>query len=135
MFGLLNIKNTKAIFKEISNFLFIQSVIEKNVDTEEWKSFSLRHDLANRIYTVISLREEDMGEMEDMKKLKVLDRMRPINEYITSLGLQEIVMPSIEEIPDTRSYLVVYVPIFNRLSISWALINLIFPVTLLFAIL
>lgn len=134
MFGLFNIKKTKTIFKEVSNFLFIQRTIEKNSETDEWQSFNLRHDIANRIYTVISLREEDMGEMEEMKKLKVLDKMRPINEYMTTLGLQEIVMPSIEEIPDTRSYLVVYVPIFNQLSLSWVLINLIFPVSILFAI-
>jgi len=132
MIGLLNFKKTKSVYKEIVNFFYILSVIEKNKKTEEWKKFKLRSDWIGRIYTIISLTEEDMGDEEDMKRLKMLDRMRPVNEYLEANQLSELVIPNISPIPNSRSYLVVYTPYFSQLSYIWMGLNLFLPIGLLY---
>jgi hypothetical protein len=48
-----------------------------------------------------------------------MERMRPINEYMTDLGIHEIIFPSIENIPNSRSYLIVYSPIFKETTFAW----------------
>jgi len=68
---------------------------------------------------VVSLREEETGEEELVKSWFAMERMRPINDYLMSLGLTEIVFPSIEKIPDSRSYLVVYSPLFRETTMMW----------------
>jgi hypothetical protein len=131
MIGLFNFKKTRLVYRELKNYFFILSSIDKNSGSEEWNNYRLRSDLIGRIYTVISLREEDMGEIEEMRKFRVLERMKPINNYLTTLGLQEVLIPNIQEIDDSRSYLVTYNPYFDQFSWSWLALNLIFPIGLI----
>jgi hypothetical protein len=116
-------KRLKLIHRELKNYFFLQRVIrEQSSDPlSEWQKLGLRKNWYGRIYTVISLREEDMGEEDVVRNWKAMEIMKPINNYLTSLDLQEIVFPSIEQIPDSRSYLVVYSPLFKELTISWFL--------------
>jgi len=81
---------------------------------------------------VISLREEDMGEMEEVKRFKVLERARQVNAHLEALGLAELIVPNIEPIEDSRSYLVTYVPHFSQLSYIWMGINLFLPLGLIY---
>lgn len=116
-------KRFMLIVKEIRNYLFLRRVVNKAASSTDpaslWTQFKLRKNLYGRIYTVVSLREEDMGEEEVVRNWKAMEMMRPINEYLTSLGLTEIIFPSIEKIPDSRSYLIVYSPIFRETTLSW----------------
>jgi hypothetical protein len=116
-------KKLKLIYKEISNYFFLRRTLSREILNLEskWYSFKLRKNWFGRIYTVVSLREEDMGEEEIVRNWRAMEMMRPINEYLSSLGLQEIIFPSIESIPGTQSFLVVYSPLFNYLSFSWVL--------------
>jgi hypothetical protein len=132
MIGLLNFNKTRHVFNEIKNFFFILSTIEKNNSSTAWKRYNLRTDWIGRIYTVVSLREEDTGEMEEVQRFKVLEMIRPINEYLTSLGLQEVVVPNITQIEDSRSYLIVYVPYFSQLSYIWLSVNVFLPLGLIY---
>jgi hypothetical protein len=132
MIGLLNFKKTKGVYREIVNFFYILSVIEKNKKTDNWKKFNLRSDWIGRIYTIISLTEEDMGDEEEMKRLKVLDRMRPVNEYLESNALSELVIPNISQVPNSRSYLIVYTPYFSQLSYIWMGLNFFLPLGLIY---
>jgi hypothetical protein len=113
MIGLLKIKKTKLVLREIANYFFILKTIDKYSKGKEWKDYNLRTDMIGRIYTVISLREEDMGDMEEVKNFRVIERLRPMNEFLTKLGLQEVLVPNISEIPNSRSYLVTYTPLDN----------------------
>jgi len=126
-------KRLALIFKEIKNYFFLRRTIRLHTGSKKWKQFNLRKNWYGRVYTVISLREEDMGEEEVVRNWKAMEMMRPINEYLSSLGvsktnsmgLSELIFPSIEKIPNSRSYLVVYSPIFNALTFSWVLWRLI----------
>ena len=132
MIGLLNFKKTSQIYREIKNFFFILSVIDRNKNTKEWKSFGLRSDWIGRIYTVINLRDEDLGEEDQMKRLKVTDRATPIFEYLSSLQLSEIVIPNISPVEDSRSYLLMFVPYCSQLSYIWMGMNIFLPLALVY---
>jgi len=111
----------KLIWREIKNWFYLKKMIrlESSKKDSKWKEFNLRSNWFGRIYTIISLREEDMGEQEEVRNWKAMEKMRPINEYLSGLDLQEVIFPSIEKIPNSRSYLVVYTPLFKELTISW----------------
>lgn len=132
MLGLLNIKRTKEVYREIKNFFFILSVIEKNKKTENWANRKLRADWIGRIYTIVNLSEEDMGEQEEVKRFKVLEKVRYVNEYLEMLGLSEVIVPSIQSVENSRSYLVVYTPYFSQLSYIWMGLNLFLPLGLIY---
>jgi len=123
-------KRFKAILREISNYLYLRKVVAKEArnraEDSRWRMFKLKKNWACIIYTTVSLREEEMGEEELVRNWMAMERMRPINEYLSELGLQEIVFPSIEYIPNSRSYAVVYVPFFKELTPSWVLWRLFF---------
>lgn len=116
-------KRARSIFRELQNYFFLKKVIKRearNPDpTAQWNVFKLRTNWYGRIYTVISLREEEMGEEEMVRNWIAMERMKPINDYLMGLGIHEIIFPSIEKIPDTRSYLVVYSPLFKEATLSW----------------
>jgi hypothetical protein len=121
-------KRLKLVFREISNYFFIHRTLRNEIykPSSSWYDFKLRRNWYGRIYTVISLREEDMGEEEIVRNWKAMEMMRPINDYLSSLGLQELIFPSIEAIPDTRSYLVVYSPIFIFFTYKWVFTRLVY---------
>lgn len=102
-------------YRDILNFLYIKRTCKKHLEDEAWVENRLRVDWVGRIYTVINLTDSDLGEMEQVREAKVIMRMKPINTYLESLDMQEIVYPSIEKIND-QSYLLVYSPLFYGLS-------------------
>jgi hypothetical protein len=116
-------KRWNLILREAKNYFYLRKTLRRESKTTNsehpWVKYKLRKNWYGRIYTVVSLREEDMGEEEVVRNWKAMEMMRPINEYLTSLDLQEIVFPSIEKIPDSRSYLVVYSPLFKNLTFGW----------------
>lgn len=116
-------KRARLIFHELKNYFFLLRVLNREsrkTGTDSlWVRYNLRKNRFGRVYTVISLREEEMGEEEMVRNWMAMERMRPINEYLTELGLHEIIFPSIEPIPDSRSYLVVYSPLLEETTVSW----------------
>jgi hypothetical protein len=118
-------KRTKLIFREILNFFYLKKVLRRESASKDpespWNKYNLRYNWYGRIYTVLSLREEDMGEEEVVRNWKAMEMMRPINTYLSSLDFQEVIFPSIEYVPGTRSYLVVYSPLFKELTFRWVL--------------
>jgi hypothetical protein len=121
-------KKLKLIYRELANYWFLQKILKREEEKPNslWKKYGLRKNWYGRIYTVVSLREEDMGEEEVVRNWKAMELMRPINEYLTSLDLQELIFPSIESIPESRSYLVVYSPIFNHFSLRWLFFRILY---------
>jgi hypothetical protein len=114
----------KRVITDISNYRFLKKTINKNVGTVEWEKFKLRADWIGRIYTVVNLPPEVIyspDAPEQIRPAYVLEETRQLNEYLTKLNLQEIIMPELTPIPNSISYLVVYKPYFQRLSTRWFL--------------
>ena len=127
----------KKSFRELKNWFYIKRTIreEKRKPNSMWNTYKLRNNWFGRIYTVLSLREEDLGEELVIQNWKAMEMMRPINEYLTSLDFTEIVFPSIERIPNSRSYLVVYSPLFKHLTAWKVTLTILAVSSLIFGIL
>lgn len=116
----MKIKNWRfyLAMREIINFFYIKRVAKKQKNTPEWQSFNLRIDWVGRIYTIINIRKEDVGDEEMVKRSRLFEMMTPINKYFKTLDFQEIVFPAIEKKSD-RSYLIVYSPLFEKFTILY----------------
>jgi hypothetical protein len=132
MLGLLNFKRVRDVYWELKNYFFILDVIDKNNKSPQWKKFNLRTDWIGRIYTIVSVREEDMGDPEEIRRIRVLERTRELNLYLESLNLAEVIAPSLDLIDESRSYLIVYNPYFSKLSFIWMGMNVFFPLALIY---
>ena len=112
----------RKFYYDIKAFLILRKEVKKHRNTLDWQKHGLRHDWLYRIYTVINPAESDKGDDENMINMKAVDRVAPLNKYIANLGLAEIVSLSMEKIPDTESYLVVYYQIYNWFT-PWRVIS------------
>lgn len=111
--------------RDIKNYLDLRKTIKKEAqDSPVWLKYRLRHDYIGRIYTVVNLPPEvtlSPDDPEEIRAAYVIDMTRPINQYLTSLNLQEIIYPEFKPIKGTDSYLVIYNPLFRTLTVSWLL--------------
>jgi hypothetical protein len=126
----------KKIVVDIRNYFFLRRVTKKNSDTIEWNKLKLRVDWLGRIYTVVNLPPEVIyspDAPEEIRPAYVLEESRPINEYLTRLNLQEILSPEIKPIPESISYLIVYRPYFQKLSLKWLIYRILGVLVLIWA--
>lgn len=126
----------KKIIVDVRNYFFLRKVTKKNSDTVEWNQLKLRVDWLGRIYTVVNLPPEVIyspDAPEEIRPAYVLEESRPINEYLTRLNLQEILSPKIEPIPGSISYLIVYSPYFQKLSLKWLIYRILGLLVLIWA--
>jgi len=124
------------VLKEIRLYREYLKVIKKeSLDSPEWSKLRLRRDWFGRIYTVFNLPPEVTKSPDFPKYARpafVFDQIKPINEYLTKLSLQELIAPLMNPVEgtDEESFLVVYSFVFRQLSILW-MARLILEITLL----
>jgi len=113
------------VLKEISLYREYLKVIKKeSLDSPEWSKLRLRKDWFGRIYTVFNLPPEVTKSPDFPKYARpafVFDQIKPINEYLTKLRLQELIAPLMNPVEGTEeeSFLVVYSFVFRQISILW----------------
>ena len=111
------------IFKEINNYYFIKKVIKKNKNTDEWKKHKLQIGYFGVMYSVINLPPEVYESEAQYYQLYVLDQLKPVNEYLASLNLQEIITLRVENISDKPkgiyAFGIKYVPLFKDFTLTW----------------
>jgi hypothetical protein len=113
------------VIKEIKLYQEYLSTIKKeSFDSPEWSKLRLRKDWFGRIFTVVNLPPE-VTQSPDFPRYArpsfVFDQIRPINDYLTKMSLQELLAPLINPIKgtDEESYLVIYYFVFRELSLLW----------------
>lgn len=125
----------KRVITDIRNYFFVRRTIKNNMGSLEWEKFKLRVDWIGRIYTVINLPPEVIyspDSPEEIRPAFILEESRPLNEYLTNLGLQEVILPEISPIPNSVSYLVTYTPYLRRFSLRWVLYRVFLILALLY---
>jgi hypothetical protein len=126
----------KRVVIDIKNYLYIRRIIKNNENSIEWKKFKLRVDWVGRIYTVVNLPPEVIyspDTPEEIRPAYVIEESKPLNEYLTSLNLQEIILPSINPIQGSMSYLLTYTPYFQRLSLRWVIYRILLILVLIWS--
>lgn len=118
----------KKVIIDINNYFYLRKTIKKNMNSIEWDKFRLRVDWLGRIYTVINLPPEVIHSPdlpEQIRPAYIIEESRPLNEYLTKLNLQEIIIPEINPIPNSISWLILYKPYLQVLSWKWIFLRLI----------
>ena len=113
------------VLKEISLYReYLKAIKKESLDSPEWSKLRLRKDWFGRIYTVFNLPPEVTKSPDFPKYARpafVFDQIKPINEYLTKLSLQELIAPLMNPVEgtDEESFLVVYSFVFRQISILW----------------
>jgi len=113
------------VIKEIRLYREYRKIIRKEeLDSPRWSKSNLRRDWFCRVYTVINLPPQvtmSPDFPEESKPSFVISELKPINEYLKYLNLEELLTMGIEPIGETQnnSWLVVYQFLFRQLSWAW----------------
>jgi hypothetical protein len=106
-----------SFFKRLRLYRYYKSVIKGNA-AELQKNFGIRIDRANRLYTVLNVPSDNIGEAYNLKKSDIdkiaegyiKDFSAEIAKYLDSKGLKEMYdFYNIEKV-DKYSYLIVFGP-------------------------
>ena len=124
------------VLKEISLYReYIKQIRAEELNSPLWSRRNLRRDYLNRMYTVINLPPEVLMSNDLPKEARpsfVLNEIKPINDYLKSLNLEELLTVWIEPVKGTNeeSYLVVYQFVFREISWLW-IFRFIFEISLI----
>ena len=114
-----------SVLKDLKLYSDFLSIIKKeSIDSPEWNKLKLRRDWFGRIYTVVNLPPEVTQSRDfpvEARPAWVFEEIRPINEYLTRLNLQEIIAPLLKPLPEANgdSFLVIYYFVFREFSWIW----------------
>lgn len=117
------------VFRDINNYIFLRKTIEKESKSILWNKYNLRYDWIGRIYTVVNLPPEvtlSPDAPDEIRPAYVLEETRQINTYLTDLNLHEIILPEFRPLENGESYLVIYYPVFQKLSLYWIISRILF---------
>ena len=125
--------NWRVAYYEISNWFYIKRIINSHSYTMDWGKHNLRADWVGRIYTVLNPQSpSDDGDSLEILRIKYAERLKPVNLYLDSIGLGESVTPAFELVTESKSFLIVYSPIF-RVITTWRIFLLCSFITVFFA--
>ena len=113
------------VIKEIKLYYEYRKIIRKEqLDSPRWSKANLRRDWVYRIYTVINLPPQvtmSPDFPEESKPSFVMSEIKPVNDYLKYLNLEELLTMSINPIEGTQnnSWLIIYQFLFRYLSWLW----------------
>lgn len=113
------------VLKEIKLYReYLKTIRKESLDSPEWTKLRLRKDWFGRIYTVINLPPEVTKSPDFPRYARpsfVFDQIRPINDYLTRLRLQELIAPLLNPVDgtDEESFLVIYSFVFRQITWMW----------------
>lgn len=118
------------VLHDISNLLFILRTIRKNKNSAKWNGFNLRSGWLGTVGTVINLPPEVFQGEEIYYQVYLVEQMKPINRYLESLNLAEVVYPETESLVDPEqgqyAYLVMYKPLMRDFTFGYVISRLLF---------
>jgi len=105
---------------------YLKLIKKESLDSPLWSRRNLRKDWIGRIYTVVNLPPQVIFATDVPKEARpsfVISEIKPINDYLKSLNLEEVLTMYINPIEGSNdeSYLVVYQYFFRNLSLLWIL--------------
>jgi hypothetical protein len=121
----LAILNFFKVYRDVKVYRDYLGVIKKEYSKSPiWTRKGMRIDWFGRIYTVVNLPPEVIFSADLPKEARpsfVMNEIKPINDYLKTINVEEIITLWIEPIKETNeeSYLVVYQYVFRELSWMW----------------
>ena len=128
------------VIKEIRLYREYRRIVRnEELNSPRWSRANLRRDRLSRIYTVINLPPQvtmSPDFPEESKPSFVISELKPVNEYLKYLNLEELLTMGIEPIEGTQnnSWLIVYQFLFRQLTWIWIFWTLIQIISIIFLI-
>lgn len=86
----------------------------------------LRVDMIGRIYGVVEIQNEFLGQPDLVQQSLVFQQLGPINDILIKYGLSDLSYPEISKIPGSAQYLVVLYPDNDYFTWTAVVRNLLF---------
>lgn len=110
-------------FIDLKNYFYIIKFYHKNKNSEIVSKYNIRMDWIGRLYGTINLRDEDMGNSQDVIEALVLEKMKDLILWLDNNNLQDIISyPKIYYIENSISFLFIFKPLFYIISWLWLII-------------
>ena len=116
------IKFFKLYFLDILNYIYFRRVVSKFNSTETWKRLNLRQNQIGEIYTVVRLRDEDLGDPDEIMTTRLMEIAKDKNIFIADMDIQfsvgGLVVVDYYHIPeDPNAFLIIWQPKLQVMSI------------------
>lgn len=103
---------------------YLKQISNEEKNSVVFQKFNLRVDWVGRLYTVINLPKEvteSPNLPKDSRPAFVLEDIKPINDYIKSIQLEELVTLVFKPISGTNddSFLIIYTFLFREFTWRW----------------
>lgn len=117
------IRFIKLYFLDILNYLYFRRVINKFKYTDKWKALNLRTNNIGEVYTVVRLRDEDLGDPDEIMTIRLLEVAKEANIFISEMDVQfavgGLVLIDYYHIPqDPNAFLIIWQPKLQMISIK-----------------
>jgi len=117
------------VYRDFQNFSDWKKTVrkEENNPNSKFNKWKLKRTKLYDVYITVSLDESDDSLPENVKRVKVLESLNPLNRYLDEeLGFAECLSCEFNQFEDsegklTLTYLIVYRFIFNKFSLKWLL--------------
>jgi hypothetical protein len=121
------IKFFKIYFLDILNYIYFRKVVSKFNSTDAWKQLNLRQNQIGEIYTVVRLRDEDLGDPDEIMTTRLMEIAKDKNVFIADMDIQfsvgGLVVVDYYHIPeDPNAFLILWQPKLQIMSIKNTLI-------------
>lgn len=118
-----------VVYKDIVNYIkWIKTINrERSTSNSEFNRFKLNHNYFYTLYMTFTLPDEDYMLPESIKKLRILESLTPVHQYLDSkLNFAEYIVPEFNQFYDdennpTLTYGIIYRFAFKRLSLGFVL--------------
>lgn len=117
------------IFNDISDFLYLRKIVKKAKKDKQWTELNLRHDWFYNPYTVVNLPAEVYAADRETQLQFVAYFMQDANIFFIEYLLQDMLVPNVEPIEDSASFLIVYHADYEILS-TWFFTKSLFFISL-----
>lgn len=116
----------KLFFLDCLNYIYFRKVVSKFNQTERWKELRLRQNAIGEIYTVVRLRDEDLGDPDEIMMNRMMDVARDKNIFISEMDIQFsvgglVVVDYYNIEKDPNAFLVIWQPKLQVMSIGNAI--------------
>lgn len=113
----------KLFFLDCLNYIYFRRVVSKFNQTERWKELKLRQNSIGEIYTVVRLRDEDLGDPDEIMMTRMMDVAREKNIFISEMDIQFsvgglVVVDYYNIEKDPNAFLVIWQPKLQVMSIG-----------------
>jgi hypothetical protein len=117
------IKFLKLYILDILNYIYFRRVVSKYNTSEQWKTLNLRQNNIGEIYTVVRLRDEDLGDPDEIMTTRLMEIAKDKNIYIADMDVQFsvgglVVVDYYHIQEDPNAFLIIWQPKLQIMSIK-----------------